>query len=443
MPVFRSALLLLAGPLLVYGQQYYYPQYYPQYQPQYLPQQYQQFPQQQWVYQQQQPVNHQPTAQQFAQPPQSQQMPQQPRPPPAPENFQYLSEDDPSKKARRFIASYWDPQRQQTVYYERNDPVPNFQARPQFPQQFQQAPEPAQTPRLPFLSQQPPPQRILDPRLGQAPPPPPPQAFQPQQPATHTQAFREQQAPAAPRRTILGQGTPRAPPPPGKFSPYPQDLFNPLDAKVARPTPPEILVVGGSQKVEHSLIEEVPAQTLNNQRKPQPPTHFEQPKPIRPETPVRAPAPKNRRPVQQPARSHLVPAPRVELSEEIGEDANAIFLTCCKKRNVAKKCESRCDFDVMNKKMLTAMFLGTDPCPQAYGRDLLTCAAQDLDHSQCCIEKGVHETSAGNKCLGFCNMTPGTTFQADVSMLPCWAVLNDIKSCFRSHIEDNMLSRVV
>ncbi|PIO57605.1 DB module [Teladorsagia circumcincta] len=57
------------------------------------------------------------------------------------------------------------------------------------------------------------------------------------------------------------------------------------------------------------------------------------------------------------------------------------------------------------------MFLGTDPCPQSYGLDLMQCAAQSRDHTECCIERGVQTTSAGNKCLGFCNMRPGNTFQ--------------------------------
>ncbi|VDM65411.1 unnamed protein product [Strongylus vulgaris] len=60
---------------------------------------------------------------------------------------------------------------------------------------------------------------------------------------------------------------------------------------------------------------------------------------------------------------------------------------------------------------LTGMFLGTDPCPQSYGLDLLQCAAQNDDHTTCCRERGVHKTSAGDKCLGFCNMRPGVNFQ--------------------------------
>ncbi|VDO28724.1 unnamed protein product [Haemonchus placei] len=136
-----------------------------------------------------------------------------------------------------------------------------------------------------------------------------------------------------------------------------------------------------------------------------------------------------------------VPQPRPVPAKQQRPPLNIVFhffpICCCKSIKVAKSCERICNFDVLNKKTLTGMFLGTDPCPQSHGLDLMQCAAQSEDHTQCCIERGVHTTSAGNKCLGFCNMRPGNTFQADVSMLPCWSVLNDIKSCFRDHIQNN------
>ncbi|CAD6192013.1 unnamed protein product [Caenorhabditis auriculariae] len=151
----------------------------------------------------------------------------------------------------------------------------------------------------------------------------------------------------------------------------------------------------------------------------------------RPQRPVQ----KSRRPApaakKVPATSHLAaPVPAAAAGTP-----NEKFLSCCKKRSVDKSCERICSFDVLNKKTLTGMFLGTDPCPQSNGLDLLQCAADNDDHTQCCIERDVTRTSAGNKCLGFCNMKPGVTFQADVSMLPCWSVLNDIKQCFKENLE--------
>ncbi|KAK6056367.1 DB module [Cooperia oncophora] len=163
-----------------------------------------------------------------------------------------------------------------------------------------------------------------------------------------------------------------------------------------------------------------------------------------PPQPVQRPVVVQQRPapavVQQRPASVVIPnkpIPKVTVPVSGAQKANEIFLGCCKSINVAKPCERICNFDVLNKKTLTGMFLGTDPCPQAHGLDLMQCAAQSRDHTECCIERGVHTTSAGKKCLGFCNMKPGNSFQADVSMLPCWSVLNDIKSCFRDHIQSS------
>ncbi|VDK74455.1 unnamed protein product [Litomosoides sigmodontis] len=110
---------------------------------------------------------------------------------------------------------------------------------------------------------------------------------------------------------------------------------------------------------------------------------------------------------------------------------NDAFLDCCKRKNIDARCEPRCNFDILDRRVLTAMFVGSDPCPPSNGRNLLSCAAQDLDHTNCCREHGVQQTAARDKCLTFCQMTPEANFQADVSMLPCWSVLKEIKQCFR------------
>ncbi|VDM79623.1 unnamed protein product [Strongylus vulgaris] len=107
----------------------------------------------------------------------------------------------------------------------------------------------------------------------------------------------------------------------------------------------------------------------------------------------------------------VIPAKSIPPPSSIAKSANAVFLGCCRAIKVAKSCERICNFDILNKKTLTGMFLGTDPCPQSYGLDLLQCAAQNDDHTTCCRERGVHKTSAGDKCLGFCNMRPGVNFQ--------------------------------
>ncbi|KAL3087182.1 hypothetical protein niasHS_005421 [Heterodera schachtii] len=118
---------------------------------------------------------------------------------------------------------------------------------------------------------------------------------------------------------------------------------------------------------------------------------------------------------------------------------NESFLSCCRAKRVPKSCESRCNFDVLSKKILTALFLNTDKCPSENGLELFTCAAQDSDHTDCCKGKKVQRTSAGNKCLAFCNLSPDAPrVQADASYLPCWAVLNEIKNCFRDKLTANL-----
>uniref|UniRef100_A0A0N5A3C5 DB domain-containing protein n=1 Tax=Parastrongyloides trichosuri TaxID=131310 RepID=A0A0N5A3C5_PARTI len=145
--------------------------------------------------------------------------------------------------------------------------------------------------------------------------------------------------------------------------------------------------------------------------------------------------------IEEVIKKEKVPLPKVsQLKSHLSSSpaANAVFLKCCNKKHVSPKCESRCNFDVLSKKVLTGMFLGSDPCPQSYGRDLFSCAAQDSDHTECCRRMNVTRTTAGEKCLAFCKMTPDTEFQADVTYLPCWSVLNDIKQCFKNAIIDSL-----
>ncbi|GMT13697.1 hypothetical protein PFISCL1PPCAC_4994, partial [Pristionchus fissidentatus] len=159
---------------------------------------------------------------------------------------------------------------------------------------------------------------------------------------------------------------------------------------------------------------------------PQPAAHIQQ---------IATPPPRIHKPSNRPSKLvELTTAANVAAG--IRQSPNEVFLQCCKDTGIVTNCHSRCNFDTLTKKVLTGMFLGTDPCPQKYGRDMLSCAAQRGDHTECCMDRGVHTTAAKNKCLGFCVMTPGSTFQADISMLPCWAVLNDIKGCFKDAILD-------
>jgi len=122
------------------------------------------------------------------------------------------------------------------------------------------------------------------------------------------------------------------------------------------------------------------------------------------------------------------------VQERKSVDPNEVFFSCCKTKKVHPKCESRCNFDTINKKILTQMFIGLDQCPQSFGLDLFSCAASHLDHTSCCQRKNVQRTKAGDKCLAFCDLSPGHAFQADATYIPCWAVLNEVRGCFKEAI---------
>uniref|UniRef100_A0A8R1HSN0 DB domain-containing protein n=1 Tax=Caenorhabditis japonica TaxID=281687 RepID=A0A8R1HSN0_CAEJA len=274
----------------------------------------------------------------------------------------------------------------------------------------------------------------------------------------------------------------RVPPPPARFIPTLKSLYNvdpprpktPIykpdeiivdghrsayfeDTQRTRPQSSKVRVKAGNVHSSSAAIPRVNQQTgqvaavvaapqqqafvKEGEQQPQPQRVIrpqQQQRPVRPQTRRPAPQPQPAtRPVSAP-KSHLAPQPAPAAAPTATpkpKNASEKFLNCCRGRKIAKSCERICSFDVLSKKTLTGMFLGTDPCPQHHGLDLMQCAADSDDHTECCLEKEVDRTSAGRKCLGFCNMKPGITFQADVSMLPCWSVLNDIKQCFKENLE--------
>uniref|UniRef100_A0AC34QWP6 Uncharacterized protein n=2 Tax=Panagrolaimus sp. JU765 TaxID=591449 RepID=A0AC34QWP6_9BILA len=230
--------------------------------------------------------------------------------------------------------------------------------------------------------------------------------------------------------------------------PNPQSSTN-LGTKVVRPVsrtkivrrpvvPQRRIISGNHARSSHMHFNNLPPQQPRNVVTSVRPTIAPTPAPTR--APTRPPTTRSTtiRTTEAPTVAPVhhkpaVPAPVSHLSPG-KSDPNSVFLSCCKGKNVAKSCESRCNFDILTKKILTGMFLGTDKCPQSHGLDLFSCAAQDSDHTPCCRRMNVQKTGAGDKCLAFCKMTPDSMFQADASYLPCWAVLNKIKTCFRDAI---------
>ncbi|CAB3404154.1 unnamed protein product [Caenorhabditis bovis] len=197
------------------------------------------------------------------------------------------------------------------------------------------------------------------------------------------------------------------------------------------------------QQPAATVISSPQQQTFRPDVRPAPQRPIQRPRPVVSQSQVRRPVGPRPQPAPvapQSSKSHLAPAPVQAAGKP--RTASEKFLQCCKGRRVAQSCERICSFDVLSKKTLTGMFLGTDPCPQAHGLDMMQCAADSDDHTECCLDREVDRTSAGRKCLGFCNMKPGVTFQADVSMLPCWGVLNDIKQCFKENLERQLAAAI-
>ncbi|CCD66057.1 uncharacterized protein CELE_F13H8.5 [Caenorhabditis elegans] len=437
-----------------------------QYQPQFQAQQQPQQPQYFQPQQQQQPVQYQ--QQQPQQPLQYQQQPQ-PAPPPIYSQTVVIPQAPPPPP-EAYQQQQYGPSQQNPVMVQPAD-IPRYHQKPQpVPQVPDVAFQHVNTARSvqqvdfdnklfreqpnSFTQNQ---EKIT--LLAQPPPPPAPPA--------------QTQAPLI-----------RVPPPPARFIPTLKSLYSIDPPRPKNPSykPDEIIVDGHRSYFEdtqrtrpqstktrvQSVGGSVHSSSANIPRTSQPAAvvsppqqrtfvrpneQFQQPRVVRPQPQQQltrpAPArPQTRRPVPQPQqatrpaprpvapKSHLAqqPAP-VTAPVAKPRTASAKFLQCCKGRKVHNSCERICSFDVLSKKVLTGMFLGTDACPQHHGLDLMQCAADNDDHTACCIDREVDKTSAGKKCLGFCNMKPGITFQADVSMLPCWSVLNDIKQCFKENLE--------
>jgi hypothetical protein len=76
------------------------------------------------------------------------------------------------------------------------------------------------------------------------------------------------------------------------------------------------------------------------------------------------------------------------------------------------------------------MYFKTNACPVEAAAELQYCAAQGRDHRPCCIRNGVHTTLAGEKCLIFCDQTPGNSTQLDFSYAACYDRFENMKQCF-------------
>lgn len=84
---------------------------------------------------------------------------------------------------------------------------------------------------------------------------------------------------------------------------------------------------------------------------------------------------------------------------------------------------------------LEAMFNKVDNCPIQALNEIHYCAAQGIDHRQCCESNGVNLTAAGRKCLSFCDQRPNKFTPIDATYLPCYEVFEGMKQCFYYEIK--------
>uniref|UniRef100_A0A0N5B7U3 DB domain-containing protein n=1 Tax=Strongyloides papillosus TaxID=174720 RepID=A0A0N5B7U3_STREA len=111
-------------------------------------------------------------------------------------------------------------------------------------------------------------------------------------------------------------------------------------------------------------------------------------------------------------------------------DPNTAFLNCCMDRQLPDACLEKCNFNRFNKNTLTEMYFKRDACPIAALSELQFCAARGKDHRPCCARNGVTTTLAGEKCLIFCDQTPGKVTPLDMSYISCFDRFENMKSCF-------------
>uniref|UniRef100_A0A914VTM6 Domain of unknown function DB domain-containing protein n=1 Tax=Plectus sambesii TaxID=2011161 RepID=A0A914VTM6_9BILA len=109
---------------------------------------------------------------------------------------------------------------------------------------------------------------------------------------------------------------------------------------------------------------------------------------------------------------------------------DARFMQCCEERNLPDVCMDKCTFKTYTKDALMRMYFKQDPCPIEATAEMQFCAAQGQDHRECCVRNGVGSTTAGAKCLVFCNQTPGFIQQLDMSYLACYDRFENMKGCF-------------
>ncbi|CAA83014.1 DB domain-containing protein [Caenorhabditis elegans] len=132
--------------------------------------------------------------------------------------------------------------------------------------------------------------------------------------------------------------------------------------------------------------------------------------------------------------------PITEKSIQLLTNPNHLFHVCCEERQLPPACVQKCHFNVYNKGVLESMFFGSSECPIEFLPEMQFCAAQGKDHSQCCSQSQVDATTAGSKCLTFCDQTPDLYTPIDYSYAPCLDRFEDMKRCFYDNVKSDAIT---
>ncbi|PAV62416.1 hypothetical protein WR25_08561 isoform A [Diploscapter pachys] len=117
-------------------------------------------------------------------------------------------------------------------------------------------------------------------------------------------------------------------------------------------------------------------------------------------------------------------------SSAVTQSPDEKFMECCQDRQLPDSCLSKCTYRTYTKAALQAMYFKQDACPIQAATDIQYCAAQGMDHRQCCMNNGVGTTLAGGKCLIFCDQRPGNVTQLDMTYIACYDRFEEMKNCF-------------
>ncbi|CAO4370285.1 unnamed protein product [Caenorhabditis nigoni] len=127
--------------------------------------------------------------------------------------------------------------------------------------------------------------------------------------------------------------------------------------------------------------------------------------------------------------------PITEKNIQLLTNPNHLFHICCEERQLPPACVQKCHFNVYNKEVLESMFFRTSDCPIEFLPEMQFCAAQGKDHSSCCSQNYVDATTAGSKCLTFCDQRPDVYTPIDYSYSPCLDRFEDMKRCFYDNVK--------